>query len=107
VVTPDEEIEQCVAEAPAQAAVVILTHDHPLDYRLALAALTREPVAFVGMIGSQTKRARFLSRLARDGVPAKALARLQCPIGLEGVGGKEPDVIAISVLAQLLQLPAT
>ncbi len=104
-VVPDEAIEQCVAEAPEDAALVILTHDHALDYRLTRAALSRARLAFIGLIGSQTKRARFLSRLTRDGVCAEARGRLTCPIGLPGVTGKEPDVIAVAVLAQLLQLP--
>lgn len=102
---PDSDIERCVAEAPDDAAMAILTHDHALDYRLTRAALLRTPLAFIGLIGSQTKRARFLSRLARDGVSAEARGRLVCPIGLPGVTGKEPDVIAVAVLAQLLQLP--
>lgn len=101
----DDTLIACVAEAPDEAALVILTHDHALDYRLTLAALRRPALAFTGLIGSQTKRARFLSRLERDGVSAEARGRLTCPIGLPGVTGKEPDVIAIALLAQLLQLP--
>lgn len=104
-VVPESGIGQCVGEAPEEAAVVILTHDHGLDYQLALAALSRPPLAFTGLIGSQTKRARFLSRLEREGISAEVRARLTCPIGLPGVVGKEPDVIAVAVLAQLLQLP--
>lgn len=104
-VVPDEGIAGCVAEAPGDAALVILTHDHALDYRLTLAALSRGPFAFTGLIGSQTKRARFLARLERDGVSAEARGRLTCPIGLPGVTGKEPDVIAVALLAQVLQLP--
>jgi xanthine dehydrogenase accessory factor len=103
-VVPEEEIATCVAEAPADAAILILTHDHPLDYHLALAALRRDAVAFVGLIGSATKIARFKSRLAADGISPEALGRLTAPIGVSGVVGKEPDVIAISVCAQLLQL---
>lgn len=90
----------CAGAAGGDAAVVILTHDHALDYRLAAAALA-SPARFVGLIGSQTKRARFLSRLERDGVDH---ARLTCPIGLPGITGKEPEVIAIATLAQLLAL---
>jgi xanthine dehydrogenase accessory factor len=103
-VVSDGTIERCVAEAPDDAAVVILTHDHALDYRLARAALDRAPTAFAGLIGSATKRARFLSRLAKDGIAPEAVARLRCPIGVAGIAGKEPEVIAIAVLAQLLQL---
>ncbi|MFT3964250.1 MAG: xanthine dehydrogenase accessory protein XdhC [Sphingobium sp.] len=104
VVIPEASIDQCVGEAPEDAALVILTHDHGLDYRLVTAALSRTPIAFVGLIGSATKKARFLSRLERDGLSVEARARLTCPIGVDGVVGKEPDVIAIAVLAQLLQL---
>ena len=104
-IVPEAVGEQCVAEAPDEAALVILTHDHGLDYRLTQAALRRSPLAFTGLIGSQTKRARFHSRLERDGVSAEARGRLTCPIGLPGVTGKEPDVIAVALLAQLLQLP--
>ncbi len=88
------------ASVPAGAAVLILTHDHALDYRLAAAALGGR-AGFVGLIGSATKRARFLARLARDGVDS---TRLTCPIGLPGIPGNAPEVIAIATLAQLLSL---
>ena len=77
-----------------------MTHDHGLDYRLVAAALGSR-ACFVGLIGSKTKRARFLSRLAAEGVDAE---RLTCPIGLAGISGREPEVIAIATLAQLLML---
>lgn len=96
----EAEMTDCARQAPAGTAIVILTHDHALDYRLTAAALASE-AGFVGLIGSQTKRARFLSRLARDGIDA---ARLTCPIGMPGIVGKEPEVIAIATLAQLLTL---
>ena len=104
-VVPESALAQCVAEAPDEAALVILTHDHGLDFALTRAALTRPALAFTGLIGSQTKRARFMARLERDGVSAEARGRLTCPIGLPGVTGKEPDVIAVALLAQVLQLP--
>jgi xanthine dehydrogenase accessory factor len=97
----EEAMVACAGDAPAGGAVIILTHDHALDYRLTAAAL-RSQAAFVGLIGSATKRARFLSRLAQEGVDA---TRLTCPIGLPGIEGKEPEVIAIATLAQLLALP--
>jgi xanthine dehydrogenase accessory factor len=96
-------IETCLADAGSDAAILILTHDHGLDYRLVAAAL-RTQAAFVGLIGSATKRARFLSRLEKDGFDDAARARLTCPIGLAGIAGKEPEVIAIAALAQLLAL---
>jgi len=98
----EDEIVACAAEAPEGSAIVILTHDHALDYRLAAAALGSR-AGFVGLIGSQTKRARFVSRLEKEGIDA---SRLTCPIGVAGIAGKEPDVIAIATLAQLLMLRA-
>jgi xanthine dehydrogenase accessory factor len=98
VLATEEEMVACAGEA--EGAVVILTHDHALDYRLTAAAL-RGRASFVGLIGSRTKRARFLSRLEAEGIGAE---RLHCPIGLPGIVGKEPDVIAIATLAQLLAL---
>jgi len=97
---------QCAGEAGADTAVVILTHDHALDYRLTVAAL-RSDARFVGLIGSRTKRARFLHRLADDGFDEAARARICCPIGIAGITGKEPEVIAVSIVAQLLGLRAT
>lgn len=90
----------CAVAVAPDSAILILTHDHALDYRLTAAALAGQ-ARFVGLIGSRTKRQRFLARLARDGIDA---ARLTCPIGLPGITGKEPEVIAIAAVAQLLTL---
>ncbi|HET9641134.1 MAG TPA: xanthine dehydrogenase accessory protein XdhC [Allosphingosinicella sp.] len=100
ILADQDEMSARAAEAPDKAAVVILTHDHALDYRLAAAALGGR-ARFVGLIGSKTKRAGFVSRLAKEGVDPE---RLTCPIGLAGIGGREPEVIAIAILAQLLML---
>ena len=102
-IVPEAAISDCVEEAPDDAAILILTHDHALDYRLTRVALERAP-AFVGLIGSATKKARFDARLSRDGVCEVQRAHLTSPIGIAGVTGKEPDVIAVATLAQLLQL---
>ena len=100
VLADEDQMAARAAEAPDDAAVVIMTHDHGLDYRLTAAALGSR-ARFVGLIGSRTKRARFVSRLVGEGVDA---ARLTCPIGLPGIDGREPEVIAIATLAQLLML---
>lgn len=100
VIAGEDDLVSQAAAAPEGSTVLILTHDHGLDYRLTAAALGSR-AGFVGLIGSETKRARFLSRLAADGVDS---ARLVCPIGLPGIEGRQPEVIAISVLAQLLML---
>jgi xanthine dehydrogenase accessory factor len=103
-IVADDRVETCVADAPDDAALVILTHDHGIDFRMTRAALQRPGLAYIGLIGSATKRARFLARLAGDGVAPRDCARLTCPIGVPGVAGKEPDVIAIAALAQILGL---
>jgi xanthine dehydrogenase accessory factor len=90
--------------APADARYLVMTHDHSLDYALCRAILSRGDFAWLGLIGSRSKGARFRSRLARDGVPAEAVARLTSPIGMDGIDSKLPAAIAIGVAAQLLQL---
>ena len=91
---------QRAGDAGPDDLVLILTHNHDLDYQLTRAALAAAP-AYVGLIGSQTKKARFLRRLEDDGVDS---ARLTCPIGIPGLKSKAPEVIAVSVAAQLLEL---
>jgi xanthine dehydrogenase accessory factor len=103
-IVPETGLEQCIAEAPDDAAILILTHDHGLDYRLTKAALERDATAYVGLIGSATKRARFHGRLDREGIGPERREQLTCPIGLPHIRGREPDVIAVSTIAQLLQL---
>ncbi len=91
-----------IAAVPPGGFVLVMTHSHPLDLDLSVAALRREDLAFVGLIGSATKRARFEKRMRDLGLTAAALRRLVCPIGVAGVEGKEPAVIAAGVAAQLL-----
>jgi xanthine dehydrogenase accessory factor len=106
VATVTDAPEAEVAGLPAGADVLVMTHSHALDQRIVEAALRRPDLRLVGLIGSQTKRARFLARLEHRGFGPEARARLTCPIGLPGVGGKRPAEIAVAVAAQLLQLEA-
>lgn len=82
--------------------VLIMTHDHDLDFALCTALLTRTDLPFIGLIGSRTKERRFTKRLTAAGLEAAAQERLICPIGLPGLGGKHPGEIAVAVAAQLL-----
>ena len=93
-----------IAGAAAGSFVLILTHDHALDLAITAAALARADLPFVGLIGSATKRARFERRLRELGLDQQRIAAMVCPIGLPGIHGKEPGVIAASVVAQLLGL---
>jgi xanthine dehydrogenase accessory factor len=58
---------------------------------------------YFGLIGSKTKRARFEHRLQERGIAPHLLSRMVCPIGVAGISGKEPEVIAVAVVAQLLR----
>ena len=91
---------QAVGGLAPGSVVVVMTHDHALDFEIVAAALGRPDLPVVGLIGSATKRARFVSRLARLDLDP---VRLICPIGLPGIEGKEPAVVAVSVAAQILQ----
>jgi xanthine dehydrogenase accessory factor len=93
-----------LATARADTHYVVLTHDHALDYELCRLILRRGDAAFLGLIGSASKSARFRSRLLRNGVEPESLARLTCPIGVQGIASKLPGAIAIAIAAQLLQL---
>lgn len=88
-------------EAPPGAMALVMTHSHDLDLRLVETMLRRGDFGWLGLIGSATKRARFVRRLEAKGLDC---SRLVCPIGLEGIGGKHPRTIAVSVAAQLLQV---
>ncbi len=94
-----------IASAPENTLFVIFTHNHQLDYELTKAILERQDAKFCGLIGSATKRARFENRLLRERViTEEELDQLTCPIGIAGITGKEPEIIAASLTAQLLQV---
>lgn len=94
--------ELIVDEAPPGTTFLVMTHSHPLDEAICEAVLRRADFAYLGLIGSATKRARFAKRLAAAGISDAALARLTCPIGLAGIDSKAPAAIAASVAADLL-----
>jgi xanthine dehydrogenase accessory factor len=92
-----------LAEAPEDAMFIVLTHDHALDYSLCHAILQRDRFAWLGLIGSESKAARFRSRLRKDDIAPALIEKLVCPIGVTGIESKAPAAIAIAVAAQLLQ----
>jgi xanthine dehydrogenase accessory factor len=83
--------------------VLVMTHSHPLDLAIVSRALADRDFPFVGLIGSATKRARFESRMRDAGLSDAARQRLVCPVGVEGIDGKEPAMIAVSMAAALLR----
>ncbi|MGI9478995.1 MAG: xanthine dehydrogenase accessory protein XdhC [Hyphomicrobiaceae bacterium] len=89
--------------APDDAFHLVLTYSHALDLAICHALLARSRFRFLGLIGSETKRARFHKRLREGGVKPAALNELACPIGIGSLRGKEPATIAVSVVAQLIE----
>jgi xanthine dehydrogenase accessory factor len=79
-----------------------MTHSHALDLDVTAAALKARRFPYVGLIGSGTKRARFVSTLRQIGLTSEDIGRLICPIGLTEIQDKAPASIAASIAAQLL-----
>jgi xanthine dehydrogenase accessory factor len=77
-----------LAEAPGDAMVVVMTHSHPLDFEITVAALRRKTFEFVGLIGSETKRARFINWAGQMSLTASQINRLICPIGVPQIKGR-------------------
>lgn len=96
-----------VAELPPRSRVLIMSHSHAEDFELVRACLqrqqARQDLALIGLIGSRSKWAGFRQRLLQRGFSEVELQAVACPIGLPGIEGKQPAVIAVAVVAQLLQ----
>ncbi|QHE85088.1 xanthine dehydrogenase accessory protein XdhC [Hydrogenophaga sp. BPS33] len=99
-------VQSAVRDLVAGSSVLIMSFSHAEDLDIVAACLQRlrerADLRFIGLIGSATKWATFRSRLRHRGFGDAELARITCPIGLPGIRGKEPAVIAASVVAQLL-----
>lgn len=89
--------------APDGAFVLAMTHSHPLDLAVVAAALADGRFPYVGVIGSATKRARFVRQLRDGGIPQSRIAGLVCPIGAGPVRSKLPAVIAATTVVELLE----
>jgi xanthine dehydrogenase accessory factor len=92
-----------VAQLPGGTAFLVLTHSHALDFQLICRILGRGDARFIGLIGSHSKRVNFARRLRLRGYTPAQIASVTCPIGVAAIG-KEPEVIAVSVAAQLMGL---
>ena len=83
-------------------AVITLSHDPKLDDPALVAAL-RSEAFYIGSLGSKRTHGQRLERLRELGFDAPSLARIHAPIGLD-LGGRLPAEIAVSILAQVLQV---
>jgi xanthine dehydrogenase accessory factor len=95
--------EMVLERLPRGAHLLIMTHDHAEDFALCDAALRSPNLGSIGLIGSRTKWGRFRRMLLDAGHDVATVERIQCPIGLPGLTGKQPAVIAIGVAAALVQ----
>jgi xanthine dehydrogenase accessory factor len=100
-------VQREVQSLAAGSLVLIMSFSHAEDLDIVAACLMRlraqNDLPFVGLIGSKTKWATFQNRLRERGFTDAELAMVTCPIGVPGVRGKEPEVIAVGVAAQLMQ----
>ena len=100
--------EEMARSAPAGSAFVILTHDHALDFLIVAEALKRRDAAYVGMIGSKTKKATFRSWFLKSaGGDDADFSRLVSPIGGDAVKDKRPPVIAALATAEIMTALST
>jgi xanthine dehydrogenase accessory factor len=102
-------VHAAVAQLAPGSRVLVMSFSHAEDLDIVAACLKRlrerADLPYVGLIGSKTKWATFRHRLEERGFIEEELARITCPIGVPGIAGKEPEVIAVAVAAQLLQIP--
>ncbi|MEY4652263.1 MAG: hypothetical protein RI884_844 [Pseudomonadota bacterium] len=99
-------VQAAVADLAPGSRVLVMSFSHAEDLDIVAACLRRHrergDLPFIGLIGSQTKWATFRHRLAQRGYTDSELAHITCPIGMPGITGKQPEVIAVAVAAQLL-----
>ena len=99
-------VHAAVAHLPSRTRVLIMSFSHAQDLDIVAACLQRQrersDLVTIGLIGSKTKWAQFTKRLDARGFSREELAQVTCPIGLPGIQGKQPQVIAVAVAAQLL-----
>ncbi len=91
-----------IATLPSHSQILILTHNHQLDFELVEAALQRGDFSYVGCIGSNTKAERFQMRLKHRGFDDTQIASLVCPVGHRSIPGKLPMEVAVSMSAELI-----
>ncbi|MDO8277390.1 MAG: xanthine dehydrogenase accessory protein XdhC [Burkholderiaceae bacterium] len=101
-------VQAAVRQLPTSARVLIMSFSHAEDLDVVAACLQRQreraDLAYIGLIGSKSKWASFRQRLMQRGFDDSELAQITCPVGVPGIAGKEPEVIAVAVAAQLLQI---
>jgi xanthine dehydrogenase accessory factor len=103
-------VHAAVTNLAPQSRVLIMSFSHAEDLGVVAACLARQrergDLPYIGLIGSRTKWASFRQRLQARGFSDAELAHVTCPIGVPGIADKRPEVIAVAVAAQILQVSA-
>jgi xanthine dehydrogenase accessory factor len=106
-----EPVDRAVGDLAPGSRVLVMSFSHAEDLDIVAACLQRQraqgDLPYVGLIGSKTKWASFRQRLQHRGFTEAEISHITCPIGVPGIGDKRPEVIAVGVAAQLLQVPAS
>jgi xanthine dehydrogenase accessory factor len=101
-------VQAAVADLAPGSRVLIMSFSHAEDLDIVAACLARQrersDLPYIGLIGSKTKWASFRQRLQARGFAEAELAHVTCPIGVPGIADKRPQVIAVAVAAQILQV---
>lgn len=98
-----EEPEREVANMPENSYYIVMTHNHQMDFEISQAILKRSDFNYLGLIASDTKWRRFQQRYKHRDIDQSQVARMNCPIGLDQVGGKLPMEVAVSVSAEIIK----
>lgn len=92
-----------VAMLPDNAFVVLMTMGHTTDKPILLEILKTREFPYIGVIGSKAKAVQLYKDIDEAGLPVACKEKFFCPVGLD-IGTNHPYEIAISVVAQMLQV---
>lgn len=91
-------------EIDEDSYLVIVTRGHLFD-RDVLAQVLRSGAAYIGMIGSRTKRDLIYKELLERGFKEEELEKISCPIGI-AIGAETPEELGISIVGELIKARA-
>jgi xanthine dehydrogenase accessory factor len=98
----DRMFKRNVPAVDENSYLVVVTRCHATD-KLLIKRYVESPAVYLGLIGSRAKVKQFRKELIDEGISAPSLDRLRAPIGLP-IGGKDPAEVAVSILAELIQV---
>ncbi|KGJ97992.1 xanthine dehydrogenase accessory protein XdhC [Thalassotalea sp. ND16A] len=98
-----DEPEREVKAMPENSYYIVMTHNHQMDFEISQAILKRGDFSYLGLIASDTKKRRFEQRFKHREIDPQQVARMNCPVGLEQVGGKLPMEVAVSIAGEIIQ----